>query len=149
MKLNRFDEARQVLEQTLGQNPDRGIYHFYSYNLALIRGDQDAMKRDLDWWASHPKQSDFFDLQGASAAFYGQWRKALEFNRRSTELMLSQDRKENAAQNEALFAFYESAVGRCQQAKEGSARSVALSRGRISLATAAVALAVCGDLGQA
>ena len=149
IKLNRFDEARQVLEQTLGQNPDRWIYHFYSFQLAFLRGDQDVMKRDLDWWASHPTQTDYFDVQGIAAAFYGQWRKALDLNRRSTEMMISQDRKENAAQNEANIAFLESALGRCQQSKEAAARSVALSRGRISLAAAALALAVCNETSQA
>jgi tetratricopeptide (TPR) repeat protein len=145
MRLNRFDEAHQVLEQTLGQNPDRGIYRFNSYNLAFLRGDQETMKRDLDWWASHSKDTDFFDLQAGTAAFNGQWHKSLDFTRRSTEIKINEDRKENAAQNEANIAFYESAFGRCQQAKEAAGRSLSLSRGRIGLSVVALALAVCND----
>lgn len=60
-------------------------------------------------------------------------------------MMISEDRKENAAQNEATIAFYESAFGRCQQTKEAAGRSLALSRGRISLSAVALALAVCND----
>jgi serine/threonine protein kinase/tetratricopeptide (TPR) repeat protein len=149
IKLNRFDEARQVLEQTLGQNPERPVYHFYSFELAFLLGDQDTMKRDLDWWEKRPKQTDFFDYQAGTAAFYGQWHKSLDFNRRSIEIMISQDRKENAGQAETYVSFLEAVVGRCQQAKEGVARGVALSRDRIGLGNAAMTQAYCNELGQA
>jgi len=149
IKLNRFDEARQVLEQTLGQNPERPVYHFYSSQLAFLRGDQETMKRDLDWWEKRPKQTDFFDFQAATAGFYGQWHKSLDFNHRSIEMMISQDRKENAGQIETYVSFLEAIVGRCQQAREGAARGVALSRDRIGLGNAAMTLAYCNELGQA
>jgi len=145
IRLNRFDEAHQVLERTLGQNPDRPVYHFYNYNLAFLRADQDTMKRDLDWWASRSKETDGLDLPAGTAAFRGQWRKSLDLTHRSTEMMIGEDRKENAAQNEATTAFFESAFGRCQQAMEAAGRSLALSRGRIGLSVVALALAVCND----
>jgi tetratricopeptide (TPR) repeat protein len=148
IRLNRFDEAKQVLEQTLGQNPDRGIYHFYSYQLAFIGNDQATMKRDLDWFSGKQTQPDFFDLQAGSAAFYGQWRKSLDFTRRSSELLMSQDRKENVGQNEAYVAFLEAAFGRCPQAKESAVRGLSHSRGIIGLHGAAVALALCNEQGQ-
>ena len=149
IKLNRFDEARQTLEQTLGQNPERGIYHFYDYELAFIRGDRDTMKKDLDWWAKRPKASDPLEYQASSTAFYGQWQKSQDFTRRFIEMMLSEDRKENAGQVETYNAFYEAVLGRCQQAKERVARGVALSRDRIGLGSAAITLAYCNELGQA
>jgi eukaryotic-like serine/threonine-protein kinase len=148
IKLNRFDEAKQVLEQTLGQNPDRGIYRFSSYQLAFIGNDQATMKRDLDWFSGKQTQPDFFDLQANSAAFYGQWRKFLDFTRRSSELLVSQDRKENAGQNQTNVAFLEAAFGRCSQAKESAARGLSLSRGIIGLQVAALALALCNEQGQ-
>ena len=149
IRLNRFDEARQTLEQTLGQNPDRGVYHFYSYELAFIRGDQDTMKKDLDWWVKQPNETDPLDYQAASAAFYGQWQKAQGFSRRSIEMMINQDRKENAGQAESNNSFYEAVLGECQQAKQRVTRSVALSRDRIGMGSAAIALAYCKDLGRA
>jgi tetratricopeptide (TPR) repeat protein len=149
IKLNRFDEARQVLEQTLGQNPDRSVYRFYSSQLAFIRGDQDTMKRELDWWSKRPTETDALDYQSGTSAFYGQWQKARDFSRRSIEMMLSQDRKENAGQTEAFISFFDAVLGRCQQAKEGVTRGLALSRDRIGLGSAAMALAYCNELGQA
>src|SRR5205807_8839606 len=88
IRLNRFDEAHKILEQTLVQNPNRGVYHYYSYPLAFLRGDEDTMKRDLDWWTSHRVETEFFDLQAGTAVFRGQWRKSLDFTRRSTEMMI-------------------------------------------------------------
>jgi serine/threonine protein kinase/tetratricopeptide (TPR) repeat protein len=149
IKLNRFDEARQTLEQTLGQNPERGIYHFYSYELAFMRGDQDTMKKDLDWWTKRPNETDPLEYQVGTASFYGQWQKAQDFSRRSIEMMLAQDRKENAGQTETFISFFEAVLGRCQQAKERVARGLALSRDRISLGSAALTLAYCNDPGQA
>jgi serine/threonine protein kinase/tetratricopeptide (TPR) repeat protein len=149
IKLNRFDEARQTLEQTLGQNPERGIYHFYSYELAFIRGDPDTMKKDLDWWTKRPTETDPWEYQAGTAAFYGQWQKAQDFSHRSIEMMISQDRKENAAQAETNNSFYEGILGRCSQAKERVARGLVLSRDRITLASAAMTLAYCNETGQA
>ncbi|HXM49730.1 MAG TPA: protein kinase [Pyrinomonadaceae bacterium] len=149
IKLNRFDEARQVLEQTLGQNPERSIYRFYSSQLAFIRGDQDILKRELDWWSKRPTETDALDYQAGTSAFYGQWQKSRDFSRRSIEMMLSQDRKENAGQAETSNSFFEAVLGRCQQSKEAVARGVALSRDRIGLGSAAMALAYCNELGQA
>jgi serine/threonine protein kinase/tetratricopeptide (TPR) repeat protein len=149
IKLNRFDEARQTLEQTLGQNPERGVFHFYNYELAFIRGDQDTMKKDLDWWAKRPNENDPLDYQGGTAGFYGQWQKAQDFFHRSIEMMISQDRKENAGQIETYISSYEAVLGRCQQAKERVARGIALSRDRIGLGSAAITLAYCNELGQA
>lgn len=149
IKLNRFDEARQVLEQTLGQNPDRQVYRVYSFQLAFLRGDQETMKRDLDWWAKRPTQTDFFDYQAGTAGFYGQWQKALDLNRRSIAMMISQDRKENAGQLETYISFLEAVFGRCQQARESVTRGLALSRDRIGLGAAAMTLALCNELGQA
>jgi tetratricopeptide (TPR) repeat protein len=148
IKLNRFDEARQVLEQTLGQNPDRPVYRFYSSQLAFIRGDQETLKRDLDWFAKRPTDTDPLDFQASTNAFYGQWHKALDFSHRSIEIMISQDRKENAGQAETFNSFFEAVLGRCQQAREGVTRGVALSRDRIGLGNAAMTLAYCNELGQ-
>jgi serine/threonine protein kinase/tetratricopeptide (TPR) repeat protein len=149
IKLNRFDEARQVLEQTLGQNPDRPVYRYYSSQLAFVRGDQETMKRDLDWWSKRSSDTDPLDYQAGTYGFYGQWQKARDFSSRSIALMLSQDRKENAGQTETFISFFEAVLGRCPQAKEDLTRGMTFSRDRIGLGSAGMALAYCNELGQA
>lgn len=149
MRLGRLDEAKQTLEETLGKNPDRAIYRGYSFDIAFLRGDEATMKRDLDWFASKPTDPQLFDLQAGVAFTRGQFKKALEFTAKSTELMLSEDRKENASQNEAVSGFAEAGVGRCAEAKQKAAHAITLSRGKFDLSVAGIVFASCGDTAQA
>ncbi len=149
IKLGRLDEAKQTLEQTLGQNPDRGIYRSYSYQIAFLRGDEDTMKKDLDWFASKTTEPDFFDLQTGTVLSRGQWRKALDFTRRSTELLMTRDRKENASQYEANAAFAHAVLGQCPEARQMATHAIGISRGKVDLGVAAMAFAQCGDTAQA
>ncbi|MGI8835832.1 MAG: protein kinase domain-containing protein [Pyrinomonadaceae bacterium] len=149
IKLGRLDEAKQTLEQSLGQNPDRSIYHFYSYQVAFLRGDEDTMKKDLDWFASKTTETDFFDLQAGTALSRGEWKKALGFVRRSTELMMTQNRKENASQNEANAALAHAVLGQCPEARQTATHAIGISRGKVDLGVAAMAFAQCGDTAQA
>ncbi len=107
------------------------------------------MKKDLDWFASKPTDSNFFDLQAGTAVSRGQWRKAQDFVRHSTDLMLSQDRKENASQNEANLAFAHAVLGHCAESKQMATHAISLSRGRVDLGVAAIDFALCGDTAQA
>jgi serine/threonine protein kinase/tetratricopeptide (TPR) repeat protein len=149
IKLGRLDEAKQTLEQTLGQNPDRGIYHFNSYQIAFLRGDEDTMKKDLDWFASKTTEPDFFDLQSGTALSRGEWKKALDFSRRSTELLMRQNRQENASQNEAGAAFAQAILGQCAEARQMATHAIGISRGKVDVGVAAMAFAQCGDTAQA
>src|SRR5207248_6778792 len=124
----------------LGKNPDRLAYRFYRLQLAVIRGDQETVRSDLDWMAKQTSESDAFDGQANVAAFYGQWRKSLDLSRRSIDLLVGHDRKETAAQTEAVNGFFSSQLGLCDQAKQAIARSLVLARGRLSLGAAARAL---------
>jgi serine/threonine protein kinase/Flp pilus assembly protein TadD len=148
MRLDRLDEAKQTLEETLGKNPDRAVYHNYSFLIAFLRGDEATMKSDLHWFANKPTEAQF-DLQAGVAFTRGQYKRALEFNAKSTEILLSQDRKENASQNEAVAGFSQAAIGRCAEAKQKAAHAITLSRGKVDLSVAAIVFALCGDTTQA
>src|SRR5205085_6777113 len=79
IRLNRFDEAQQVLEQMLGQNPDRGPYQYYAMLIAFAKGDHEEVTKHLDWLAKKPNDADYSDAQSNIAAFYGNWNKSLDF----------------------------------------------------------------------
>jgi serine/threonine protein kinase/Flp pilus assembly protein TadD len=148
-RLSRFDEAKQVLDQTIGQDPDRNLYHSLSYYIAFARGDQETIKRDLDWLRKDSMDAEFFSDQSNAAAFYGHWHEAIDLSHRSTQLHLDDDEKEPGAANYADFAFQDAVVGRCRQAKDGAARSLAVSHGRANLSIAASALAYCNEPAKA
>jgi tetratricopeptide (TPR) repeat protein len=149
IKLNRFDEAHQALQQYLGSNPDRPTYRFFSLQLALIRGDQETLKKDLEWGAKQTSDPDGWDVAAQVADYYGQWRQSLELERRAIETLTVQDRKETAAQFEAIMGFYAAEFGLCDQAKQAAARSLALARSRVNLGAVAMAVAACNDSAQA
>jgi eukaryotic-like serine/threonine-protein kinase len=145
IRLNRFDEAQQVLEETLGQNKERGVYRFYAYLLGFIRGDQDAIKTNLEWFANDPTQPDFTDQKANIAAFHGQWRKALEFTNKSIDIHNRESRKENAAQEETFLASIAATFGKCTEAKDHAARALAVTEVKSVAGFTSLTYAFCND----
>ena len=145
IRLNRFDEAQQVLRDTLGQNPDRGVYRYYAFLLAFIRENKEAMKTHLDWLANDPTEPDYTDQQANIAAYNGQWRRSLEFTARSIDLFIRENRKENAAQAEAYNALLEMTYGRCEEAKKHAAKSLEIFRAKTSIGPSAYVFSMCTD----
>jgi len=143
IRLNRFDEARQTLEQYIGKTPDRPIYHFCRLALALILRDKEREQVDFDWAVKQTTEPDILDGASQTLSYYGQWRKAVEMEERAVELLVTQNRKETAAQFEAVMGFYAAEFGLCEQAKEAAARSLLLAKGRLNLGAAAMASAAC------
>jgi serine/threonine protein kinase/tetratricopeptide (TPR) repeat protein len=146
--LERYDEAQQLLEQALQQNPDADEFHFYAYRLAFVRNDQETLKKEIDWMSKQPHQGDFLDLQGGTAAFQGQLKKAIDFMRRSADSMKAEGRTENASQEMLAIAQVQAIAGYCQQIGSNITAGLVLARGRFSLGSAAVALAACGQAAQ-
>ena len=145
LRLGRLDEAQQSLEQSLGNDTDRPVYHFYSFLLAYLRGDQAKMQEDIDWTAKHPTESDYAETESNLALVQGQWRKSVDFANKVIEIYRKQDRTENIAQWQAGNAMFESYFGMCDQAKQEVAKSLATFRGRANVGTSAFALAACND----
>jgi eukaryotic-like serine/threonine-protein kinase len=148
VRLNRYDEAKQTLAELQAEAPDAAGTHFFSYNFAYLAGDRTALEREAQWFRGKPVESEFLDLQAAMAAYLGRLREASELAGRSVEMFKSQDRQENASQALLALALTQATFGVCSTAKQKVAEGLALSRGRNSLTTAALALAVCNDAGQ-
>lgn len=147
--LNRFDEAKAIYEQALAQKLDTVAYHADLYRLGFVRGDTAAMQQQLDWLRGKPNEYEALFWQAEAAAFQGQIRRARELNSRGAEAELSRGLKDNAAATFALNASTAAAVGDCQQSREDAARASALPRNASSFFRTAIALALCGELGQA
>jgi tetratricopeptide (TPR) repeat protein len=148
IRLNRFDEARETLEKYFGATPDRSDYHFYRVQLAVLTHDKEMEKTDIEWVLRQTNDPDAFDGYAQLLSHYGQWRKAQEMERRSIDLLLSQNRKETAAGYQAIMGFYAAEFGLCDQAKQAS-QSLSLARGRFNLASLAMVSGACNDTAQA
>jgi eukaryotic-like serine/threonine-protein kinase len=148
INLGRYDEARQLLEEQLPQYPEAIQFHFVALNLAFLRGDQAALARETQWFRGKAFEPDLFAEQARAAAFAGQLSQSADLTKRGVE-MFSEGRKENASQLVLGIALNQAVFGDCQKAKQSIAGGLGLSRGRISLGSAALALAACNEAGQA
>ncbi|MFN2532856.1 MAG: protein kinase [Pyrinomonadaceae bacterium] len=145
MRLNRFDEAQQVLNQAWQQNFEADEYHFLDYRLAFARRDEATKSKEFEWLSKNATPSEFLDLQGGIAQYYGQLSKAADFFRRSAEAMKQEGRPENASQEILAIPLLQAMVGSCQSVKPNITAALALTRGKYVLAQVAQIYAQCGD----
>ena len=149
ISLNRFDEARQVIQEALAQKLESTPMHSHRYSIAFVQGDAAAMKQQIDWASGRPDEYLAQAWQAEVAAFCGQLRKEREFSRRIVELALQHERKEAAAQFLAGQAVMEAIFGHCDHASSLVGKAFDIWRSRWTVAIAANALSICGDSGQA
>jgi len=147
--LNRLAEAKAVIEQAEQQKFDTTFFHTSLFQIAFVNGDQGGMQQQLTWASGKPDEYVALDWQAQAAAFAGQWQRAQDFARRAIELAAGSDAKENAAQYAAEAALRAAVFGQCSQTKTAANQALSLARNRVSLARAALALALCGDSSQA
>ncbi len=149
VQLNRFDEAKEVLDRALAHKLDLNRFHEALYWIGFIHHDAALMKQQMDWASGNPYEHDALDWQAQTAAFSGQLTKSREFTRRAIELAERRDLKEVAAVYAAGNGEWEAVTGNCQQTRQDVSTTFALARSRISQFAGAVGLALCGEVRQA
>jgi tetratricopeptide (TPR) repeat protein len=149
IRLNRLEEARELVAQAQHQKLDATSYHTYLYQIAFINGDATAMQQELTWASGKPDEHVALDWQTQTAAFAGQWKRAQELARRAIDLAAGSAAKENAAQYTSEAALRGMVFGHCAQTKAAAAEALSLERNQVSLTRAALALALCGESSQA
>jgi eukaryotic-like serine/threonine-protein kinase len=77
--LNRFDEAREVIEEGLARHMDSGGFHNRLYLIAFLEGDAQAIARQVEWFTGRPDEYQIREMQARSFAFAGRRRQASEF----------------------------------------------------------------------
>ncbi len=147
--LNRFEEAKAIEEQALTQKLDSMLLHFGLYEIAFAQGDRAAMQRQVDWAAGKPQEYLFLFFRAQAVAFSGRLQQAREAFHRSVDLAEQGHLKEFAADIRAVEALTEAEFGNTRQAREGEASAFAIARSKGALPSAAVALALSGDVAKA
>ncbi|HTF38081.1 MAG TPA: protein kinase, partial [Blastocatellia bacterium] len=154
VRLNRFDEARAVIEEAFAQNIDVQFLHYRLYVIAFIQGDAAGMRRQIDWASDRPDGSEAFGWQAETAAFSGQMRQVQEFSRRGSELN-QRGNIETAARLTEPDAARNAVLGNCRKAPENAATAQILARALVFNARSntavmrPIALALCGEIAQA
>nr|MBA3440131.1 winged helix-turn-helix domain-containing protein [Pyrinomonadaceae bacterium] len=147
IRLNRYAEAKEVLEGALARGLGWRSIHFYLYQIAFVQGDEAAMKQQINWAASQPYDYDALTWPADAAAFSGQLRRTRELYRRAIDLA---DRRRDHEAAVRLMGFYvirEATLGNCQPIIKDTAKNV-IAAGNY-LRHAAHALALCRELDQA
>jgi eukaryotic-like serine/threonine-protein kinase len=146
--LNRFDEAKEVINRAIAQKLENLTMHQNLYRMSFVQNDATAMKQEIDWATGKPEEYAAQTWQAESAVFSGQLRKAEEFSQRASDLAEQRNLKEVAAQISASAALRDAQFSDCGKVKEQVSRALALSHDRVTLFLAANAFAACGDGGQ-
>ncbi|MFQ5776938.1 MAG: protein kinase [Terriglobia bacterium] len=149
MGLSRFEEARAVWEKAKARGIEGLGYHVTVYQIAFVRGDAAAMQREAKWFADSPVNFFGLALQSGTAAYSGRLQEAREFSRQAVALMRRGGANELAAAFTCFAAVMEAQFGNSRRAREQAAAALAIARSRDVMTTAAITLALAGDLGQA
>jgi len=149
ISLSRFADSKEVVDQALHQNLDSTYFHSFRYQIAFVDGDTAAMQQQLDWARGKPDEYVALGWQTQTAAFLGQWRRSQDFTRSAIELATRGDAKEVAAQYAVEEALLGAVFGQCSQIKAETSQLPGLERNTPSLTRGALALALCGDAGEA
>jgi len=154
MTPEQYEQIGRLYQAALKREPtERAAF------LAEICAGDEALRREVAALiASHEQAGDFIerppedvalDWQTGAAAFAGQWRQAQEFSRRAIEQAARGDNREVAARYATEQALRSAVLGNCQTSKTSAAQGLRFGRGRLPLARAALAQALCGAAPQA
>jgi tetratricopeptide (TPR) repeat protein len=146
--LNRFDEAKAVLEKAIAQKlQSRG--NGALYQIAFIQGDAAAMQREVEAIKGKPAERQMRGLEAAVAAFGGRIQRSRELSRESSELAQRAGLKQNTAAALSAQAQREALVGNDAEARRLCAQALQLDQTPDTRLGVAGNLALAGDLPQA
>lgn len=151
LALQRFEEARQQVQDAFAHNLDDSIFHQQLCALGFLKSDSALIAEQQQWFSAHPDvQSWGLALDADTAAYGGHSKKARELTRRSVDSAIQADARENGAIWTANEAISEAAFGNLTAAREAAAAAVKLDPTSQAVAVeAALAYAMAGDRAQA
>jgi len=147
--LNRYDEARQVVDQALARFPKSATLHFQLLVLALNAGKTADAQHELDWAKGQPSEYVFTSIQARAAAMEGKLRLSQELIQRAVDSEKSQNLKEVASAELGGQAVIEADLGVCSEALARAGSVVFGGLARVSMAQAGFVFATCGDARRA
>jgi eukaryotic-like serine/threonine-protein kinase len=151
MRLDRFDEAKAVIEQAESRGISPSYFHPILYIIAVAQNDGTAMEKQADWArVQQPEyEMQMLSVESGAAGAFGKVDKARELTRQAVELAESRSLKEEAAGYIADEAVLEATLGNYSQAREQARAALKISQGPLVEYSAAYALARAGESTQA
>ena len=144
MALNRFEDAKAVLQEAIARGMNFPGIHRISYLIAFLEGDSAAMTRHFEASIGLRRTNAAYGWQAHVAAFGGRLAAAHEQFRQGVTMALQGGFKEVAAQLAIEDAEMHAIGGLCADVRAEVAEGLGLSRDNFSLERASRALALCG-----
>jgi eukaryotic-like serine/threonine-protein kinase len=146
----RFEEARQVIQQAPAQKQDDFAIRNALYALAFLSSDVPAMAEQQKWFAGRPEENTGLSLASDTEAYAGHLAKAGELTKRSVDSAIRADSKETGAIWQAIAAQRQAVFGYAAEAKEAALEALKLARTSQSVdVEVALAYAIAGDTARA
>jgi eukaryotic-like serine/threonine-protein kinase len=147
--LNRFDEAKAIIDQGMAQGMDVAVFHIQLYFIAFQRGDEAAMQREAAWSTGKHNEPRMLMFQGHTEAYYGKLRKAKAIYQHAIEVAKGGGNADAAISIQAGSALTQAVFGDLQAARSGATTAVSKDKSRGVVSTAGLALALSGDTAKA
>ena len=151
LALQRFDEARGVIQQALARKLDSDLLHNALYGLAFLKADSPAMAEQQQWFAGKPDfENEGLSLESDTQGYAGHLGEAQGLTARSVDSSIRSDSRENGAIWQENAALREAAFGNDQETLQAVAEGLKLvSKSQGVQVEAALALAIAGDTARA
>jgi DNA-binding winged helix-turn-helix (wHTH) protein/predicted Zn-dependent protease len=151
LALQRFDEARQIIDQAQAKKLDDFQLRNARYALAFFGSDSAGIAEQQQWFASNAVYENFgLALASDTEAYAGHAAKARELIKRAVDSAVRTDNKEVGAIYLAIAAQRAAAYGSPLEARQGAAEAMKLApESPGAAAEAALAFALAGDTGHA
>ncbi len=149
--LQRFDEARQIIDQAQARKLDDFQLRNARYALAFFGSDSAGMAEQQQWFAGKAEYENFgLALASDTEAYVGHVAKARELIERAVDSAIRTDNKEVGAIYLAIAAQREAVFGSPAEARQGATEALKLApESPGAAAEAALAFALAGDTGHA
>jgi DNA-binding winged helix-turn-helix (wHTH) protein len=149
--LQRFDEARQIIDQAQARKLDDFQLRNARYALAFFGSDSAGMAEQQQWFAGKAEYENFgLALASDTEAYVGHGAKARELIERAVDSAIRTDNKEVGAIYLAIAAQREAVFGSPAEARQGATEALKLApESPGAAAEAALAFALAGDTGHA
>jgi tetratricopeptide (TPR) repeat protein len=151
LALQRFDEARQIMNEAQSRKIDNFVLRKALYGLAFVGADFGTMAEQQQWFAGRPDYENWgLAFASDSEAYEGYLGKARELTQRAVGSAIRADSKEDGAIWQAIAAQREAVYGNPAEARRLAAQGLKLapaSQGAES--EAALAFAMAGDAARA
>jgi tetratricopeptide (TPR) repeat protein len=147
INLNRFDEARTILDEAVARKLDNAEAHRELYVLAFLEGNTRGMAEQVAWFSGRPNERHLIlSVAARMEASAGRLQQARALARQAIDAATRTGQTESAAGVEVERALFEAWLGDANVARASASAAVAQAPDHVGVKSrAALAYAIVGD----